>query len=70
VVAPATSLAAMRRVVFNDYVDAALAGLAVIVVLVVVIYGVFSIRKALSTPRVTAMEVGEPAAAVAGVGND
>jgi carbon starvation protein len=70
VLAPASSLAAMRRVVFNDYVDAGLAGLAVIVVLVVVVYAFFSIRRALGTPRVTAVEIGGAAGAAAGGGDD
>lgn len=68
--APVTSLTAMRRVIFNDYVDATLAGLAVVVVLVVVIYGIVSILRALGTPQVTAVEVGGVAAAAAGAGND
>jgi carbon starvation protein len=70
VLAPASSLAAMRRVVFNDYVDAGLAGLAVIVVLVVVVYAFFSIRRALGTPGVTAVEIGGAAGAAAGGGDD
>lgn len=65
ILAPAKTLAEMHRVIFNDYVDAALAAAFVAVVLAMVVYGVLSIRKALGTPSVTAIEVG-PAGAIAG----
>jgi len=58
VLAPAKSLAEMSRVIFNDYLDAALAALAVSIVVVVVAYGVVRIRQARSTPRITAIEIG------------
>ncbi len=58
VLAPAKSLAEMSRVIFNDYLDAALAALAVSIVLVVVVYGIVCIRRASATPRNTAIEIG------------
>ena len=58
VLAPAKSLAEMSRVIFNDYLDATLAALAVSIVVVVVTYGVVRIRQARATPRVTAIEIG------------
>jgi carbon starvation protein len=58
VLAPAKSLGEMRRIVFNDYLDAALAILAVAIVLIVVVYGVLRIRQARGTPQNTAIEVG------------
>jgi len=61
VLAPAKSLHEMSRVIFNDYLDAALAALAVAIVIVVVGYGIVSIRRARATPRNTAIEIGEVA---------
>lgn len=50
----------MRRVIFNDYVDATLAALFVAV------YGLMAIRRALGSPQVTALEVGAPLSVAAG----
>ncbi len=61
VLAPAKSLQEMSRVIFNDYLDAALAALAVAIVIVVVAYGVIRVRQARATPRNTAIEIGEAA---------
>jgi carbon starvation protein len=58
VLAPAKSLAEMSRIIFNDYLDAAMAILAVAIVLTVVAYGVVRIRQARATPQSTAVEVG------------
>ena len=69
VLAPAKTLAEMNRIVFNDYLDATLAGLAVTIVLIVVIHAFFDIRKALSTPKGTAIEIGGTSAAAAGGSN-
>ena len=66
VLAPAHSLSEMSRLVFNDYVDATLAAVFAAVVVAVVIYGFFDIRKALGTPKVTAVEVEFAGAAVGG----
>jgi carbon starvation protein len=64
VLAPAKDLATMSRVVFNDYVDAALAAVFVAVVLVVVVYAAIAVRKALGSAKSTAIEIGD--AAIAG----
>jgi carbon starvation protein len=66
VLAPAHSLGEMSRLVFNDYVDATLAAVFAAVVVAMVIYGFFDIRKALGTPKVTAVEVEFAGAAVGG----
>jgi carbon starvation protein len=66
VLAPAHSLGEMSRLVFNDYIDATLAAVFAAVVVAMVIYGFFDIRKALGTPKVTAVEVEFAAAAVGG----
>jgi carbon starvation protein len=58
VLAPAKSLAEMRRIIFNDYLDAAMASLAMAIVLTVLAYGVIRIRRARATPQLTAIEVG------------
>jgi carbon starvation protein len=65
VLAPAKSVEEMRRIIFNDYVDATLAMLFVLVVVAIAFYGVVSIRRALGTKAVTSVEVGDiPAGAV------
>ena len=64
VLAPAHSLSEMSRLLFNDYVDATLAALFAAVVISMVIYAILDIRKALGTPKVTAMEVEFAGAAV------
>lgn len=56
VLAPAKTLAAMERVVFNDRLDAALCLLFMGVVISVLIYSVKAIRVARGTARVTAQE--------------
>jgi carbon starvation protein len=65
VLAPAKSIADMRRVIFNDYVDATLAALFVAVVLAMVVYGIMAIRTALASEKPTAVEVGDIAGALA-----
>jgi carbon starvation protein len=64
--APAKSAAEMTRIVVNDYIDAALAALFVLVVVATVVYAVMSIRKALGTPRATAVEIGLAGSAAGG----
>ena len=58
VLAPANSLETMRRVIFNDYIDATLAAMFAAVVVAMVVYGYLDARKALGTPKTTAVEVG------------
>ena len=58
ILAPAKSLAEMNRIIFNDYLDATLAALAVGIVVVMVVFGLLSIRQARATPRNTAIEIG------------
>ncbi len=58
VLAPASSLETMSRVIFNDYLDATLAALFVVVVVTMVIYGFIDARKALGNSKTTAVEVG------------
>lgn len=60
ILAPAKTIEEMSRIVFNDYVDAALSAAFIVVVLAMVFYGVVSIWKALGTSRVTTVEVGAP----------
>jgi carbon starvation protein CstA len=67
VLAPAKTLAEMRRIMFNDYVDATLAALFVFVVVASVIYGLISARKAFGNPKVTASEVAFVAAGASNV---
>jgi carbon starvation protein CstA len=67
--APATTPGQMSRMIINDYIDAFLAAAAVAIVVVMVIYAVIDIRKAMGTPRATAVEIG-PTEAMAGGGND
>jgi carbon starvation protein len=55
-VAPAKSIEQMHRVIFNDYVDAALAGLFIFVVLSVVVYGVLAVLRARRADRPTVRE--------------
>ena len=66
VLAPAHSLGEMSRLVFNDYVDATLAALFAAVVIAMVVYGIIDIRRALGTPKATAIEVEFAGAAVGG----
>ena len=58
ILAPAKSLHEMGRIVFNDYLDAGLAGLFATIVLTMVVYGILDARKALRTPRDTTVEIG------------
>jgi carbon starvation protein len=63
VLAPASTLNEMNRVIFNDYVDATLAALFVAVVVATVIFGLLSTRKAFGDPKITAIEIGATGAA-------
>jgi carbon starvation protein len=66
ILAPATTMEEMQRIIFNDYVDGTLAALFVLVVVAIAVYGAIYIRRALSSPSVTSVEV-EGIAAPAGV---
>lgn len=66
VMAPAKSIAQMRRVIFNDYVDATLSALFVVVVLSMVIYGVLAIVRARRSERPSTQETPFEAVAQAG----
>jgi carbon starvation protein len=68
VLVPANTLETMRRVIFNDYVDATLSVLFVGVVVATVIYGFIDTRRALGSSSSTAIEIG--GAALAGGGDD
>ena len=63
VLAPAKTIEEMQRIVFNDYVDATLAGIFVALVLSMLAFGLRAIWNAYADPRVTASEVGLPSAA-------
>ncbi|CAB3747809.1 carbon starvation CstA family protein [Paraburkholderia solisilvae] len=56
IVAPAKSLAEMQRVMFNDYIDAALAGLFILVVVSIVVYGVLAVLRARRVNQPTVRE--------------
>ena len=58
ILAPAKTVEEMQRVIVNDYVDATLAALFIAVVLAMAVYGVIGIWRALSTQRITTVEVG------------
>jgi carbon starvation protein len=70
VLAPATSLGTMSRVITNDYVDAGLAALAVALVVIIIVYAIIEIPKAMGTPRITTVEIGGGAAEAAFGGGD
>jgi hypothetical protein len=55
----------MSRVVFNDHVDATLAGVFAAIVTTLVVYGVLDARKALSSKTSTVVEVGDDMAMAA-----
>ena len=54
--APAKSVAQMHQIVFNDYLDASLAGFFVIVVLSVLVFGIRTVMAARANSKPTAME--------------
>src|SRR5262249_51924313 len=64
--APAKSAAEMTRIVINDYIDAALAGLFVLIVVATVCYALVNIWRALANPRATAVEIGLAGTAAGG----
>ncbi|MYM41124.1 carbon starvation CstA family protein [Duganella qianjiadongensis] len=54
--APAKSMAQMQQVIFNDYLDASLAGFFVIVVLSILVFGIRTVLKAQAASGPTAQE--------------
>ena len=68
ILAPAKTLHEMNRIIFNDYLDAGLAGLFAAIVVIMVIYGVIDARKALANPKNTTAEI--TGAVMAGAGDD
>ncbi len=54
---------------FNDYVDATLAGVFAAVVVIMVIYGIIHCRKAMDNPKSTTHEIG-PTGVFAAAGDD
>jgi carbon starvation protein len=54
--APAKSAAQMRQIIFNDYVDAMLAGLFIVVVVSVLVFGIRTILAARGGPKPSAKE--------------
>lgn len=57
ILAPAKTLHEMNRIVFNDYLDAGLAGLFVAIVLIMVVYGIIDARRAMGNPNDTTVEI-------------
>ena len=57
ILAPAKSLEDMHRIVFNDYLNATMAGIFVALVLSMLAFGIRAAWNALGNPRVTASEV-------------
>jgi carbon starvation protein len=70
VLAPATTMGQMGRVIFNDYLDAGLAALSVVIVFIVVVYAVINVRKALGVSKITAIEIGGADAVLEGGSGD
>jgi carbon starvation protein CstA len=56
VLAPAKSMAQMERIVFNDYLDAGLAGFFMVVLLSVLVFGVRTVLAARATAAPSARE--------------
>jgi carbon starvation protein len=58
ILAPAKSIADMHRVIFANYLDAALCAVFMAIVVAMVVSGVIGIRRALATPTASTHEVG------------
>ena len=66
VLAPAKSIEQMQQVIFNDYVDAALASLFVLVVLSITFFGIRKVMQALRSEQPTVRETHHGVHAAAG----
>ncbi|MDR3495107.1 MAG: carbon starvation CstA family protein [Ancalomicrobiaceae bacterium] len=66
VLAPAKSTEEMRRIIFNNYLDASLAAIFATIVVIVFVAGVYECYKAYASSTVTAHEIGGDGALVAG----
>jgi carbon starvation protein len=58
ILAPARSLTDMHRVIFANYLDAALCAVFMAIVVAMIISGVIAVRQAMATPTVSTHEVG------------
>ena len=58
ILAPAKDLTDMHRVIFANYLDAALCAMFMAIVVAMIVSGVIAIRRALATPAVSTHEVG------------
>ncbi|MGL4395519.1 MAG: carbon starvation CstA family protein [Hyphomicrobium sp.] len=56
IIAPAKSIEQMNRIVFNDYVNSAMSLLLIGLVLAMIGFGLAAMRRALSSPEITARE--------------
>ncbi len=56
VLAPAKDIGQMGRIVFNNYIDAAMSGIFMALVIAMLAFGVMAIRAALASPTATARE--------------
>ena len=59
ILAPTTSLDQMRRVIFNDHVDAVLTGVFIVVTASLLVHGVLAVRKSLTSDEPTVIEAEE-----------
>nr|MBP9528978.1 carbon starvation protein A [Laribacter sp.] len=57
ILAPAKSVADMRQIIFNDWVDAALCGGFMLVVLMMLVLGLRAAFRAMASDRPTACEM-------------
>jgi len=70
VMSPAKTVGEMYRVVFNDYVDAAMAAAFAFVVVATLAFGIIRALQALGNPRISALEVSETGALAMPAGDD
>jgi carbon starvation protein len=56
ILAPAKNVAQMQQIIFNNYIDAALAGVFIVVVLSVLVFGIRACLRAYAVNHPTALE--------------